>query len=183
MSDNLEKFIQENRPGFDDRQPGEKVWQMVNHHLEQKQQKAARRISIWRYTRIAAASVLLIGTGVLIGLNFQNKSSQEIAVYEQFPEYSEAELFYKKEVKIKEAQLANYNYDPAIYEDLRQLDKIYEELKKELSEAPKSKQEQVINALITNYRTKISILERVLERIQINKQENLKTTKNDSTEI
>lgn len=183
MKDNLEKFISENRPEFDDRQPPENIWLAINQHLEQKNKKPARRISIWRYAQAAAAVVFLIGTGVLIGLNFNTRSSEALVIENEFPEYSETEQYYKKLVENKVDELENYNYDSSINDDLKQLDKIYEELKMELSEAPKDKQEQIINAMITNYRTKLSILERVLERIQSNNQKNSKTTNDDSIDL
>jgi len=183
MSDNLEKFISENRPKFDDKEAPKNIWSAIDQHLDQKNKKSARLIPIWRYARAAAAAVLLIGTGVFIGKNMDNQTSVELAFEEVFPEFFEAEQYYKKEVKTKVAQLAKYDHDDSINEDLEQLDIIYEELQKELSEAPKNKQEQIINAMITNYRTKLSILERVLERIQSTNQENLKTTNDDSIEI
>jgi type VI protein secretion system component VasF len=183
MSDNLEKFINENRSEFDDRQPSKDIWLSIDQALDQKRKKPARRIPIWRYARVAAAAVLLIGTGVVIGLKMNNQTPEPLAFEEVYPEYFEAEQYYQKEVNTKIAQLANYSHDAEINDDLKQLDAIYEELKKELSEAPKTQQEQIINAMITNYRTKLSILERVLERIQSTNQENLKTTNDDSIEI
>lgn len=183
MKDNLEKFISENRQEFDDRQPPGNIWLSIDRHLDQKNKKPARRISIWRYAQVAAAAVFLIGTGVLIGLNFNNRPSEALAIEKEFPEYSETEQYYKKLVKNKVDELGNYNYDSSINDDLKQLDKIYEELKKELSEAPEDKQEQIINAMITNYRTKLSILERVLERIQSTNQKKSKTTDDDSIDL
>jgi hypothetical protein len=183
MSDNLEKFIKENRSEFDDRQAPKNIWLAIDQNLDQKSKKSARRISLWRYTRAAAAAVILISAGVFIGRNMDNQTSKAVAFEELFPEYFEAEQYYQKEVNAKVAQLANYNHDAGISEDLKQLDKNYEELQKELAEAPREKQEQIINAMITNYRTKLSILERVLERIQSTNQENLKTKKDDSIEI
>lgn len=183
MSDNLEKFINENRPAFDDKPAPKDLWSAIDHQLEQNREKQVRRIPVWRYASVAAAAVLLIGTGVLIGLNVNNQASEAVALFEVFPEYSEMEQYYKKEVNTKVARLAKFKHDAAINEDLKQLDKTYEELQKELSEAPKDKQEQIINALIVNYRTKLSILERVLERLESTNQKNLKPTNNDSTEI
>jgi hypothetical protein len=183
MSDNLEKFIRKNRAEFDDRKPPQDIWSAIDQHLDKSSKKSARRIPIWRYARVAAAAVFLIGTGVLIGLELNNQSAEPLSFEEAFPEYFEAEQYYQKEVKTKIAQLANYNGDAEINDDLKQLDEIYEELKNDLSEAPKDQQEQIINAMITNYRTKLSILERVLERIQSTNQENLKTTNDDSIEI
>ena len=183
MSDNLEKFINENRSEFDDRKPPKDIWSAIDQHLDQKSKKPARVIPICRYARAAAAAVILISAGVFIGRNMDNQTSDTVAFEEVFPEYFEAEQYFQKEVNTKVAQLANYDHDASINDDLMQLDKNYEELKNELSEAPKDQQEQIINAMITNYRTKLSILERVLERIQSTNQENLKTTNDDSINI
>ena len=183
MRDNLEKFISENRPDFDDKIPPKNIWLAIDQQLDQKSKKTARLMPMLRYVRIAAAIVLLVGTGIVIGLNLNNSTSRDLAVEEVFPEYFEAEQFYKKEVKNKMLQLASYSHDSTINDDLKQLDKIYEELKAELSAAPKDKQEQIINAMITNYRTKLSILERVLDRIKSTNQKNLNSTNDDSTDI
>jgi hypothetical protein len=40
------------------------------------------------------------------------------------------------------------------------------ELREELLNAPEGKEEEIINNLIKTYQTKVSILERVLERVQ-----------------
>jgi hypothetical protein len=183
MSDNLEKFIRNNREEFDDRQPPKDLWKAIDQHLEQKEKKTSRIIPIWRYARAAAAAVLLIGTGVFIGRNMDNQTSETVTMEEVFPEFFEAEQYYQKEVNSKVAQLASYNHDSSIDDDMKQLDKIYDELKNELSEAPKDQQERIINAMIANYRTKLSILERVLERIQSTNQENLNTKNDDSIDI
>ncbi len=183
MSDNLEKFISDNRPEFDDREPPKNIWSAIDRQLDQKSKKTARLIPIWRYARVAAAAVVLISIGVFIGQNMNNSVAEPLAYEVQYPEYFEAEQYYQKEVNAKIAQLANYHHDASINEDLEQLDQIYEELKNELSQAPKDQQEQIINAMITNYRTKLSILERVLERIQSTNQENLNKTNDDSIEI
>jgi len=183
MGDNLDKFISENRSEFDNRKPSKDLWSAIDRELDQKGKKTARRIPIWRYARVAAAAVLLISMGVFIGKNMNNSTAEIVALEDQFPEYFEAEQYYQKEVNSKVAQLANYSHDATINDDLKQLDKTYEELKKELSDTPKDQQEQIINAMITNYRTKLSILERVLERIQSTNQENLNTTNDDSIDI
>ena len=183
MKDNLEKFISEHREEFDDKSPPKNIWLAIDQNLDQKSKKSARMIPIWRYARVAAAAVVLIAIGVFIGQNMNNQTSEQVAFEEVFPEFFEAEQYYQTEVNTKVAQLANYQYDAVIDEDLKQLDEIYAELQRELAEAPKDQQEQIINAMITNYRTKLSILERVLERIQSTNQENLKSKKDDSIEI
>ena len=183
MSDKLEKFIHENRSDFDDRQPPKDLWNAIDQQLDQNKKNTARVIPLWRYVRAAAAAVILIGTGVFIGKNMNSEPTPSVAIEEVYPEYFEAEQFYKKEINTKVAQLASFDHDASINEDLKQLDQIYEELKKELSQTPKDQQEKVINAMITNYRTKLSILERVLDRIQSTNQENLNKNNDDSIDI
>ena len=183
MSDNLEKFISENRSAFDDREPSKGIWSAIDKQLDQKDKKSARTIPIWRYASVAAVAAILLAVGVFIGQNMNNETAQPIAFEEQYPEFLEAEHYYQKEVKTKVAQLAKYDHDASIEEDLKQLDQIYEELKNELAQAPKDQHERIINAMITNYRTKLSILERVLERIQSTNQEKLNKSKDDSIDI
>lgn len=180
MKDNLENFILENRQAFDDAKPRRGLWQAIELELEPKKEQKRVLLPIWRYAGIAAAVVILIGTGMLIGLKMNNTPSDAIAMDELFPEYSEVEQYYKSEVSEKFTQLTRYNYDPVINEDLQQLDQNYQELKEELSKAPKGAEEQIINAMIKNYQTKLSILERVLDRIQSTNQEQL-NSENDET--
>ena len=77
------------------------------------------------------------------------------------------------------ATLASYRQDGFVRADFQELDAIYEELKQELEKAPAGNEEQVIQAMINNYQTKIEILERVLEKVQSTGQTNLKTEENE----
>ena len=64
-----------------------------------------------------------------------------------------------------------------------QIDELLEELKTELDNAVKGSEEQIINAMINNYQTKLAILERVLQRIQSIQQDSLKLNTNESINI
>ena len=159
--DNLEKFIIERREAFDDKEPPKLAWQKIQKEL-QKDNKIPRRISLWDFTKIAAAVAFLISLGVVIGR--QSSTPAPITVVEEnFPEFAEAKNYYEFEVDEKLAQLASYSYDASLEEDMSQLDTFMEELEAELEEAPKGSEEKIINAMITNYQTKLDILERVLE--------------------
>ena len=60
---------------------------------------------------------------------------------------------------------ANSNLiDPIIIEDLDVLDQAFSELKNDLAENVDN--EEVVNAMIKNYRIKLKILEHILEEIQ-----------------
>ena len=67
----------------------------------------------------------------------------------------------------KIAQLAkfNKNSNPLLQKDLEELDLWLQQLHTELSEVPKSNRENVINAIIKNYKTKLQVLETVLDAV------------------
>ncbi len=159
--DNLEKFIQKRRDAFDDKEPPKMAWGKIQEQI-QKDNKKPRRISLWQFTRIAAAILFLLAVGIVIGR--QSSASSELATVEKnYPEFLEAKKYYEYEVDEKLAQLASYNYDTSLEEDMDQLDDFMNELREELEEAPKGTEERIINAMINNYQAKLDILERVLE--------------------
>lgn len=162
--DKLEKFIRENREGFDREMPSLKVWADIDRALEARQ---TRRVSLWKPLRaVAAVAALLIigaGAGVLL---FRSDAALP-------PEIAEMEQFYNQQVEQKMAQLARYETSGEVEADLNQIDGLIAELQEELASAPKGQEEQIIEAMIRNYQTKLEILERVLERIR---ETNPKTT-------
>lgn len=167
----LEKFVIQHQAEFDAEVPSLKVWANIDKQLEQK---AAKHRPLWKIARIAAAVVILLGIGSVIGANLtQNTSESASTLAEVAPEYAELESYYQNQINHKIQQLASYQHDGYVQEDLRQLDEVFSELRQELEIAPRGAEEQIIKMMIKNYETKVSILERVLEKIQ-------STTPNDS---
>lgn len=167
QQDNLERFIQVNREAFDDATPGLKAWSEIDRALGQKQ---ARRINLRRTMSIAAAVLLLLIAGGVIG-NFLTRSlvgqtGPTAAVEKIAPGFSEMEQFYNQQLNQMYAQLANYPDTDGVKADLAQIDQAMEELKADLATAPKGTEEQIVHDLIESYRLKIDILERVLERME-----------------
>ncbi|MFK8101714.1 MAG: hypothetical protein AB8G15_04295 [Saprospiraceae bacterium] len=166
MKDNLEDFITENRAAFDEATPNLKVWADIDKRIDQPQSSR----SIFPVLRKLAAVFALLGIGALIGISMLNQkqlgSDNNLAALGN--EYQEIEAFYQVQISQKVAQLANFQYDQSIKEDLVQLDEFLEELKVALQEAPKEKEEEIINAMINNYKTRVELLERVLEHLKSN---------------
>lgn len=185
--DNLEQFIQNNREEFDTAVPSLKVWAELDKQLPKQQapqQQVAKRVSIRRFLSIAAAVSLLVSFGVGIGFFIApaNTPSQSISLSEISPEYAEVEQYYSQQVTNKLARLASYSATtPEIKADLEELDKWMKDLQKELSVVPKSKEEVVINEIIDLYKTKVAILEKLLESIQSSNQKN--SNQNDTVDI
>ena len=65
--------------------------------------------------------------------------------------------------------------------DLQQLDNIMTELKNEMANVPPGNREQVVRAMIENYKAKTSILQRVLERMEPTQQEPTRQTFRNGT--
>lgn len=158
----LEKFVIQNRTELDTAVPSLKVWAEIDKKLERK---SAKRRSLWTFVKAAAAVIILLGAGSLIGVNLsENNSGTGLA--EVAPQYADLEHYYNSQIDQKVKQLASYRHDVYVQEDLRQLDEVFTELRNELEFAPKGAEEKIIQLMIENYETKIEILERVLEKIQ-----------------
>ncbi|MEM6317512.1 MAG: hypothetical protein AAF960_07565 [Bacteroidota bacterium] len=183
--DNLEQFIRDNREDFDTAVPSLKVWAALDKQLPQVeavQAPVAKRFSIRRFMSMAAAVTLLIGFGIGIGLSLTSDAKEAVSLSDISPEYAEVEAYYDKEVQNKLARLASYKATaPEIKADLAELDQWMTDLQKELSVVPKSKEEAVINDIIDLYKTKVAILEKVLESIQSSNQKN--SNQNETVDI
>ena len=178
--DQLEKFVTEHREEFDTDIPSLKAWRGIEKELDAKEQKAANRFSRWRTMRIAAAVVLLLITGGLIGsfiTQSQYQPSNAVAAIDLndiAPELEEMEAYYQSQVQEKVQMLASYEEnDAGLLEDLEELDAWREELKADLIDAPEGSEEEIISDIIRSYQTKIEILEHVLSRIQAASNQNV----------
>lgn len=153
----LEQFVQQNREAFDAEMPSQHIWQEVEKTFPR------RRIHI-RVLRMAATIALVLGLGIVIGRYAAPQSESELVLSDISQEYAELEYFYTQKINQKIDLLKTEKPDDKALSDISELEKEFEGLKKELQQTNTS-DEQVIHAMIENYRTKIEILERVLNRI------------------
>jgi hypothetical protein len=177
--DKVENYIQANREAFDTHTPSLKVWHNVAATLVADSESATKvavtntatdtkvvRLTWWRQ---AAAAVALLVFGVMIGFLLNQKQADKAlaqASEQVAPELQEAENFYNQKVQSKYTQLTSFNPDPSVLADLKQIDEVQEELRKELQHAPTSTREEIVRRLIENYQIKLGILERVLNHIK-----------------
>lgn len=162
MKDNMERFIREQRAAFDDLEPSEKIWGQIEQALPQ-QRKA--RIIPWQ--RFAAAASVLLLVGMVGFFAFQQGKQQGVAMTlsDISEELAEAEVYYQSEIKNKTAKLASLAPDHEIKYDLEEAEHYMLELKNELKDVSPNEREIVIQAMIENYRKRLEILERVLDRL------------------
>ncbi len=181
MEDRLEKFIKENRADFDDATPNLKVWAALDKELHGPKQKVKTKpaFAIRRWASIAAAAVLLLGVGTLMGIQMTKSQYSDLGEMAALMEdFSEMEDRYQSEITKKVSLLDNHKIEKSVKTDLTQLESFLSELKVELEEAPKESKEKIVSAMITNYQTRLEILERILNKIeasgsQNNKDENI----------
>jgi hypothetical protein len=162
--ENLEKFIQQNRADFDCRVPSLDVWANLDQHLDRQQPSG--RVVWMRRLRVAAAVLVLLTAGGAAGayLFHPNKSVDSLA--DVSPEHAEMERYLSSQVDVKLAKLASYKQDGIVKADIKELDETYEELRRELENAPEGAEEKIVQAMIETYQTKINILEQVLEKVE-----------------
>jgi hypothetical protein len=165
--DPLENFIRENREALDSEIPDLKVWANVAKAMPAK----ARIVGIgWQRALLrAAASVALLIVGLGLGIWYARSGEPPMmAMSEVSSEYAELEQYFQRDIASKTQKLATFTGSQPIEvnQDLQQLDNVMAELRQELADVPEGNREQVVRAMIENYKAKAAILERVLERLE-----------------
>lgn len=165
--DNLKDRIKQDQGSWDiydfDKQ---EVWSEIEMRLNKQ-----KRHNFRSYLSIAASVVLLC-------LAFT--SLYMITKDEELPtQVAELEAYYKPMAmeKLQIIQAHKSELDPQIFKDIQMLDSAYLELRNDLKDDIDN--EEVIQAMIQNYRAKLQILEHILNEIQ----ENDKTNKSDEIAI
>jgi len=166
-TDMLEDFIRENRESFDSEIPDLKVWANIVKETPGR----AKIFGIgWQRTLLrAAASVALLVTGLGLGVWYARLGEPSaMAMSDVSHEYAELEHYFESDIAVKKEKLATFTgiQPTEVYQDLEQLDNVMTELKLELANVPEGNREQVVRAMIENYKAKAAILERVLERLE-----------------
>lgn len=161
MKDNLEDFIRNNRESFDLDEPGSHLWLNIEKELPGK-----KRLRLLNISGIAASVLLLISIGYFMGVNQKGHelSSDIFASEEQYQDFNEAQNYYTETIDTRMQQVKNIGVEDEVWNDLKQLDEVYEELKSEMLNSQFKDKDMLINLLINNYRTKIEILERIIDK-------------------
>ena len=184
--DNIEQFIAHNRPFLDTEQPNDlRIWEAIEQRLppaetpvmELVKPKKKRIIAFLPSWRQAAAALVVLSMGVAMGLMWKKSDTlpmgevgSDVVETNISPELEQADKFYGLKVSQKIEALEAANPDPEVMSDLKQLDEVQAELRKELTNAPKGSQDEIVRTMIRNYQIKLDILEKVLNRIEEKKE-------------
>ena len=167
--DNLEKYIRENRDQFDDKFPDPALWDHIASRLPQNRTDS-RRIVMWKAVSIAAVALVLILSGVIAGIFMGQNRVQDNPEYVEF---MQAQQYYNVVYNKKKSELSRYAYDPEVDRDLNEMDKMYNDLSREYLNTDEPDKTELINAMIQVYKKRISLLERVLNRIEQNETQSI----------
>lgn len=165
--DNIRSFIQDNLEDFNTETPSDKVWKGI--------QSPVKKSYFKQYLGIAASIIVLATAGFYTIL--QNAESPEEIIevvdnteYHLPEEVKDVEVFYATQVNQKIAQLQNYEESEELLDEVADLKTEFEELKADMGIGVN--RERVLEAMIDNYRTRLIILEDLLEELE--NEENIK---------
>ncbi|GAB4118063.1 MAG: hypothetical protein OHK0057_24090 [Thermoflexibacter sp.] len=198
--DKLKNFVDENRQEFEEFKAPEELWAGISQRLkeekhfplltEEKQSKKNKKnrqgnktVKMYSFSRPmlmrVAASVLIL---LVAGITWV---SYKIDALEDNPPLSKTEAYYEQIFHAKLTELKQYEnddlFDRDLLVDIQELEEIYNDLKNDLKEDANN--EQVVEAMIRNYRVRIELLEKMLNEIKRKKNPNDKGTylKNERT--
>lgn len=172
MEDRFEKFIRDNREDFDFREPDPRLWKKIESGIR------PRRIINWKTIVSRAAVVLIIFAAsywvhdlienkgrIVAGKRSQEKPAGQIII----PELQEAELYYsglisEKLEEVKPILASCPGVEEELNTDMSELDSLYSSLKADLKDNVAN--QEVIEAIIENYRLRIAILEELLTELK-----------------
>ncbi|WP_289042191.1 hypothetical protein [uncultured Zobellia sp.] len=168
--DNFEKHIRENRAAFDDHKADRaKLWANIEAKLDPPRAKV---VPLWRSPifKVAASVLIVLGISSLIGITFLGNSTNEDTFVSK--ELQDIDMHYQGLVSYQ-VQLVQKNEnlsdaDKAEFLSfMDDLDKEYDQLKLEMQNNLDN--ELVLEAIVSNYRKRIELIENLLRQLNESK--------------
>ena len=170
--DNLEKYILNHREQFDDMEPDPAIWERI-----ETRKAPVLRIN-WKDIawKAAAAAAIFVASYFFHDYMSSRNSSPEQIFSENMEDASpmakeliEAEAYYSSMIRQKQDEIfrlttSNPSIRHEIDMEMVDLDRVYSELKEDLKD--NAHNEEVIEAMIQNYRLKLDILEEMLFQLK-----------------
>lgn len=165
--DQLEKFIKDQQKRFDLHEPNDSLWPNIHSRMAPK---AGKIVQFSVFLR-AAAIVAVVVSAFYFLYNFQPTGSNEqivstdipISLKDISPELAEFESYYSSAIQNKIELIHSLEGNGDLLEEIEILDSEYQMLIKEYEDNLDN--EKVLQAMIGNYKLRLSILERILEEI------------------
>ncbi|MEQ9217672.1 MAG: hypothetical protein RLO17_06505 [Cyclobacteriaceae bacterium] len=157
MSDKLKYWVDQSREEFElfpfDENQG---WRDFEKSF------VPRRKKRWKlHVGYAAAACVMFVAG---WFSFMVSNTYQRPINPMVQEWMETERFYQQEINEIQLMITSKVNDPLILEDLNEMDVVIASLKKDLRDNMDN--EEVIMAVMDQYRLKLKILERMLDKLQ-----------------
>ena len=162
--DRLEEFIRDNRGSFDDLKAPAGIWNRIAP-------EERPMFHLWKWSAVAASALLLVAAGYIIGL--KSYAKPEVAGWD---EYMEAEQYYQGKIEQRLREIKTLPVSEEVMKDIRILDEVYVELRRQLQEDPNANTELLLSAMIRHQQQKLDVMEKILNRVdkyQKNENKNL----------
>ncbi len=169
-TDQLEQFVRDHREDFDDMIPDPGLWNQVDLPEKPTVKMNWRTIGL----RVAAGVIIFISAYYFhdfVDQRQDNRMANNEAIFENeaYQKLMEAEVYYTTQIDYKKDELfkqtsAHPKLRDVILEELTDLDKVLAELKADLND--NAANEEVVEAMIQNYRLKLRVLEEILSQLQ-----------------
>lgn len=172
-TDKLERFVIDHRDEFDDLEPNPAIWQKI-----EKRETKKPGLN-WTQVLLRVAAVVVIFVSSYIFIDYLNKQDSTPVFAEEemtdpadavmYQDLVEADFYYSSQIAERKEDFYRLAGDDAplrneINMELTELDKIFRELKEDLKD--NADNEEVVVAMIQNYRLKLEILEEILNQLE-----------------
>lgn len=167
MKDRLEEFVRGHSQEFDILEPNEALWGSIEKKLDK-----GKKVKFSYYLSRAAAVAAIFALSFMVQQYFFREKNKVAEI----PELKEAEMYYTGliDAKLQEIKpfLAEYpEIEQEMEADLSELDSVYNGLRNDLKDNVAN--QEVLEAMIENYRMRIEILEEMLHFLDKNSDDNI----------
>lgn len=176
--DKLEEHIKKNRNDLDRYSPSSDNWRKIEKEL------SGKRLPLTRWLYIAAMFAVVIGSSVIF-LSHESRNRESLRYGESNDinhPLNETEIYYNNLVnslynEVTPLLTGNPDIEEELTSDISQLDSICSDIKKDLRDNVAN--QEVVEALIQNYRIKIKILEEMITILRENEPKNEKSNSHE----
>ena len=177
--DRLERFVRDNRSGFDTEEPDTRLWEKIESRLAPPLQDTPRQLNNSRWKRqitydwrVAAAVIVLFLAGILVYVNGEYGLTRDPQMAIQLPAYAKEVNQYTQIINEKRSRIKKLAaHKPELYSDfaseLDRLEKAYVGLRSELPQSPDP--ETLLHAMVRNLQWQVDLLNQqiiIIERIE-----------------
>lgn len=163
-TDDLKNFIDVNRESFEVYDYEASDWNAIANKLDQVKARNKSVVIPLRYLWRSAA-VFLIIVGAVFYMSWVNWKSQSQDMM-MSSELQEAEYYYGELIASKVAQISRLDSraEQEVFRNMEALDQAFLELKTDLKD--NADNEEVVYAMIDNYKIKLEILEQIIQQLE-----------------